>query len=187
MAQTGHDAASGWAGNIFILHVQKLQIPLAKEQKDRQTDEDAAQHKAGCCHFGESPSQHKGEDTILLCSSKGRWQPCCNCWSRGSRLQQLQPAREQHRREKGAQSNSVRISHCGVGGKKSSCPFPSGAAALENEERRLEAQPGPTVTPWGQLWQGQGQPWVLSPAQGPKGMGTLGDLLWSQPWAGTKG
>jgi len=95
--------------------------------------------------------------------------------------------REQHRREKGAQSNSVRISHYGVGGEKSSCPFPSGAAALENEERRLEAQPGPTVTPWGQLWQGQGQPWVLSPAQGPKGMGTLGDLLWSQPWAGTKG
>lgn len=82
-------------GTSLFYTYKSFRFLLQKSRKtDRQTDKDAAQHKAGCCHFGESPSQHKGEYTILLCSSKGRWQPCCNCWSRGSRLQQLQPARE---------------------------------------------------------------------------------------------
>lgn len=63
---------------------------LAKEQKDRQTNKMLPSTRQDAA-TDESPSQHRGEYTISLCLPKGRCQPCCICWSGGTRLQQLQP------------------------------------------------------------------------------------------------
>lgn len=63
---------------------------MFRKRADRQTDEDAAQHKAGCCH-GSVPPWLRGENTPFLF-----WffnPKSCLPWGRGTRLQQLPLAR----------------------------------------------------------------------------------------------